>query len=315
LDQINPILKINLLSRSKYLIVIVGPTAVGKTALSIKLAQEFSCEIISADSRQFYKELAIGTAKPDKTELEAAQHHLIDSLSIFDDYNVGQFEVDAMEILTRIFKRSDNMVMVGGSGLYVNSVCFGMDELPVVKEGERERLIQEFESHGLTFLTDELKAKDPDYFAIVDLKNPQRVMRALEVIRSTGLTFSEFRSGSKTERPFKTIWIGLETSREVLYERIDLRMEQMIAKGLFEEAEKFYEDRSLNALQTVGYKEIFGYLNGDYTKEEAVRLLKRNSRRYAKRQLTWFKKNLKITWFSPSDYDTIVKYIGESKAN
>ncbi|MFT6054618.1 MAG: tRNA dimethylallyltransferase [Roseivirga sp.] len=299
----------------KYLVSIVGPTAVGKTALSIQLANEFACGIISADSRQFYRELEIGTAKPNQQELAAAHHHLINSLSIHDDYNVGNFETDTLAILANSYVQSDMMVMVGGSGLFVNAVCYGMDDLPVIKEGERERIISELNQNGLACLNKELEEKDPEYFSKVDLKNPQRVMRALEVIRSTGKSFSEFRSGTKVERPFKTIWIGLEMDRKDLYDRINLRMDHMIANGLFEEAKKHHKFKHLNALQTVGYKEIFGYLDGEYDREEAIRLLKRNSRRYAKRQMTWFKRNEGITWFSPNDYESITKFISESQGN
>jgi tRNA dimethylallyltransferase len=293
----------------KILIAIVGPTAVGKTEISIKIANHLGTEIISADSRQFYRELEIGTAKPDATELSQAAHHLINSLSIQDNYDVRDFENEAMIILEASFKDHNTMVMAGGSGLFVNALAYGLDELPEVKKGMREQLIAEFESEGISKLQEELKANDPEYYAIVDLNNPQRVMRALEVIRSTGMPFSSFRTGEKVERPFQIIWIGLEIERERLYKRIDLRMDQMIANGLFEEAQQFYPERHLNALQTVGYKEIFGYLDGDYDKKEAIRLLKRNSRRYAKRQMTWFRKNEEITWFSPNDLQKILNHI------
>jgi tRNA dimethylallyltransferase len=293
----------------KILIAVVGPTAVGKTEISIKIANHLSAEIISADSRQFYRELEIATAKPDATELSQAVHHLINSLSIHDDYDVRDFENEALTIIEAYFKDHNAMVMVGGSGLFVNALAYGLDELPEVKEGMREKLIAEVETKGIFKLQEELKVNDPEYYAIVDLNNPQRVMRALEVIRSTGKPFSSFRTGGKVERPFQLIWIGLEMEREVLYKRIDLRMDQMIGNGLFEEAQQFYPERDLNALQTVGYKEIFGYLDGKYDKEEAIRLLKRNSRRYAKRQMTWFRKNKEITWFSPNDLEKILNHI------
>lgn len=294
---------------TNYLISVVGPTAVGKTTLAIKLANLFECEILSADSRQFYKELEIGTAKPSLEELDQAKHHFINSLSILDSYDVGNFETDALTVLSKLYSESDTALMVGGSGLFVNAVCYGMDDLPEVKEGVREKLINEYSVKGLAFLNAELEQKDPAYFMVVDQRNPQRIMRALEVIRSTGKPFSDFRSGVKVERPFKTIWIGLEMDREKLYDRIEVRMDQMIIAGLFDEAERFYDLKHLNALQTVGYKEIYGFLDGEYDREEAIRLLKRNSRRYAKRQMTWFKKNQEITWFSPSDLDSIVDFI------
>jgi tRNA dimethylallyltransferase len=293
----------------KFLIAIVGPTAVGKTEISIKIANQLGAEIISADSRQFYRELEIGTAKPDATELSQATHHLINSLSIHDNYDVRDFENEALSMIEGSFKDHNAMVMVGGSGLFVNALAYGLDELPEVEEGLRALLITEFENEGIAKLQEELKVADPEYYAMVDLNNPQRVMRALEVFRSTGKPFSAFRTGEKVERPFRIIWIGLEMDRELLYKRIDLRMDQMIANGLFEEAQQFYPERHLNALQTVGYKEIFGYLNGDYDKEEAIRLLKRNSRRYAKRQMTWFRKNEEITWFSPNDLPKILNHI------
>lgn len=295
--------------QKRILIAIVGPTAVGKTEISIKIANHFGAEIISADSRQFYRELEIGTAKPDATELSQATHYLINSLSIRDNYDVRDFEKEAMAIIESSFKDHDAMVMVGGSGLFVNALAYGLDELPEVEEGMREQLISELESGGISKLQEELKVNDPEYYAIVDLHNPQRVMRALEVIRSTGKPFSSFRTGEKVERPFQIIWIGLEMEREVLYKRIDSRMDQMIDSGLFEEAQQFYDERDLNALQTVGYKEIFGYLDGEYDKEEAIRLLKRNSRRYAKRQMTWFRKNKEITWFGSNDLLKILNHI------
>lgn len=293
------------------LIVIVGPTAVGKTSLSIRLAQKYQAEIISADSRQFYKEMEIGTAKPSNIELAAAPHHLVNNLSIAENYSVGQFEKDALMILEKIFMQQPLAIMVGGSGLYVDAVCKGLDEFPEISPEYREDLNRQFEKEGLRFLQQMLEAKDPEYYNLVDKQNPQRLIRALEVILATGKTFTSFRKRKKVQRPFEILKIGLEMDREVIYERINLRMDQMIAQGLFEEAEKLYPRKELNALQTVGYQEIFGHLNGEYDREEAIRLLKRNSRRYAKRQMTWFKRDDNTYWFHPSSLQEIERLIDE----
>ena len=301
--QIGGVIKFN------FLICVVGPTAVGKTAQSIILAKNLESEIVSADSRQFYRELEIGTAKPSAEELFTVKHHLINSLSIYDHYDVRKFENDALKILEDIFSTSKTAVMVGGSGMFVDAVCYGLDDLPQVPSELRDELTHELNTNGLQSLVNELMDSDPEYCKHADLKNPQRVIRALEVVRSTGKPFSSFRTGKKVDRPFHVIMVGLEMEREKLYERIDLRMDQMIENGLFEEAEKFYTERNLNALQTVGYKEIFGYLAGEYDKEEATRLLKRNSRRYAKRQMTWFKKNEQVKWFEATDSEGVLKYV------
>jgi tRNA dimethylallyltransferase len=284
--------------KSKYLIVIVGPTAVGKTDFSLKLAKKFHTDIISADSRQFFKETEIGTAKPTKEERAQVRHHFVDSLSITQSYDVGDFEKEVLALLQELFESMSVVVMTGGSGLYVKAVCEGMDEMPEVDPIIRVKLNTIFESEGLHALQEMLLRVDPEYFAKVDLQNPQRLIRALEVWEATGKPFSSFRVKQAKNRPFEIIKIGLERDREILYRRIDERMDQMIAQGLFEEARQLFALRELNALQTVGYSEIFGYLEGKYDKEEAIRLLKRNSRRYAKRQLTWFKKDGEISWFS-----------------
>ncbi len=292
--------------KQKRLIVIVGPTGIGKTSLSIVLAQHLKTEIISADSRQFYHETEIGTAKPNAQELAAAPHHLINSLSIQDEYSVGDFEKEAISIISEIHQKHDSVVLVGGSGLYVDAVCYGLDQFPHIDPKYREQLNEEHAHTGLSTLQQELLDKDPEYHSIVDLKNPQRVIRALEVIRATGQTFTSFRKRSKVTRPFEILKIGLEMDRKKLYERIDLRMDLMIQAGLFEEAEKLYPFKELNALQTVGYQEIFGFLDGKYDKTEAIRLLKRNSRRYAKRQMTWFKKDENTHWFQPDHTEEIL---------
>lgn len=293
------------------LICVVGPTAVGKTAMAIRLARAFQTEVVSADSRQFYRELEIGTAKPTEEELNTVPHHFINTLSIYDAYDAGLFEQEVLSLLSELFQKYNTVVLVGGSGLFVDAVAYGMDEFPDVPDEIRQVLNKEFNEKGLEPLQDELKEKDPVYYDQVDLKNPQRVIRALEVIRSSDKPFSAFRKAIKKERPFNVIKIGLEMERQALNERIDLRMDQMIDQGLFNEAEEFLESRALNALQTVGYKEVFGYLLGNYDKPKAVELLKRNSRRYAKRQLTWFKRDGTTMWFGPDDFDKVLSYLNE----
>jgi len=279
------------------LISIVGPTAVGKTAVGIEVAKKLGVEIISADSRQFYQEMQIGTAKPTDKELKAVKHHFINSHSIGEFYSAGAFERDVLVKLEEMFETNDQVLMVGGSGLYAKAVWEGFDAMPDVDEGIRAELIEEFEKDGLDPLLDELRLKDAQYYEIVDHKNHQRIIRALEVIRASGLRFSSLRNRkSKTVRPFEIVKIGLEMDREKLNKRIEDRMDQMIASGLFEEAERLFPQRKLNALQTVGYKEIFDFMEGSYDREEAIRLLKRNSRRYAKRQMTWFKADSEIIW-------------------
>lgn len=292
-----------------YLICIVGPTAVGKTSNAIKVAQFFETEIISADSRQFYKELEIGTAKPNDDELAQAKHYLVNSLSIHDEYDVGKFEREALAIINTIHAKHSLAIMVGGSGLFVDAVCYGLDEFPEVKPGLRDELNAELKNKGLAPLVEELKMNDPEYFQTVDVHNPQRIIRALEVIRSTGRKFSSFRNKARKERPFEVIKIGLTMDRDKLYERIDQRMDIMLAQGLIEEAKQFLPFQHLNALQTVGYQEIFPYLEGEYDYEEAVRLLKRNSRRYAKRQLTWFRRDESVKWFEPNQLDEMLSWL------
>ena len=301
------------MAQAKFVVMVVGPTAVGKTAWSIRLAQHYGTEIISADSRQFFREMEIGTAKPDAEERAAAPHHLVDSLSIHDFYHAMQFEQDALALIEQLHRKHEVVLVTGGSGLYVKALCEGMDEMPAVTEGVRDTLNAAFAAEGLEPLLAELQEKDPVYYAEVDRQNHQRVIRALEVIRSCGRPFSDFRVKREVERPFIPIKIGLRLPREELYARIDERMDQMIAAGLFEEAERLYPHRALNALQTVGYTEIFGYLDGDYDREEAVRLLKRNSRRYAKRQLTWFQRDEDIRWFERPSLEELCAFIDEKR--
>jgi len=294
---------------SKKLIVIVGPTAVGKTEIALRLAEYFRTEIISADSRQIYKELKIGTAKPSTEELARVHHHFINTHSITQDYDAGEYGREALSRIHQLFEIHDTLIMCGGSGLYIKAVLEGFDEMPEIPAGTREKIVEEFKSKGLPWLQKEVETADPDYFAEVDSKNPQRLMRALELYRVANIPVKQLRKKTKLEHSFEVIKIGLEVSRDELYKRIDARMDQMVEMGLFEEAEMFYPHRALNALQTVGYREIFGCLDGEYDKEEAIRLLKRNSRRYAKRQLTWFKRDTEIQWFRPGQIQEVVKLI------
>jgi tRNA dimethylallyltransferase len=295
--------------KNKNLIVIVGPTAVGKTSLSIKLAKAFSANIISADSRQVYREMEKGTAKPSPEELAEVNHHFINSHSIYQNFNAAEFEKEALSLLEKLFREKDVIIAVGGSGLYVDALCKGFDDIPPIDSSIRDDLNNLFEKEGLESLKTKLKQLDAEYYAKVDLQNPQRLIRALEVCIGTGKAYSAFRKKQENNRPFNIIKVGLEMEREELYNRIDARMDNMIADGLFEEAESLYPLRNLNALQTVGYTEIFNYLAGEYSREEAIRLLKRNSRRYAKRQLTWFKRDDDIKWFNANEFETVIEYL------
>ncbi|NYJ27087.1 tRNA (adenosine(37)-N6)-dimethylallyltransferase MiaA [Allomuricauda sp. ARW1Y1] len=282
--------------KKKVLLAVVGPTAIGKTALGIQLAKHFDTEILSADSRQFFKEMEIGTAVPSEEELAQVPHHFIQHKSIFEPYSVGDFEKEAMTVLDGLFQQKDTVVMVGGSGLYVDAVVHGLDEFPEVDPDIRAALNQKLEKNGLSSLQEELKLKDPTYYKIVDLENPHRLIRALEVCRASGQPFSSFLNRAKPKRPFKTLYVGLEAPREVIYERINQRVDLMIQAGLLEEAERLHQYKTLNALQTVGYKELFEYLDGHCTLEFAVSEIKKNTRRFAKRQLTWLRKNKDILW-------------------
>lgn len=292
------------------LVSIIGPTAVGKTSLAIRIAKELKTEIISADSRQFFKELTIGTAKPSKEELNEVQHHFIDSHSINEMYTSGQFGRDVEKVLNDLFQKYPVVVAVGGSTLYLKAIWEGFDEMPSIKDGIREALNLVLKSeNGLAKLQKELEQNDPEYYKTVDKSNGQRIVRALEVTRSTGKPFSSFRHQVKRVLPYRNLKIGLDMDREVLFDRINQRMDQMIVDSLFEEAASLHSYREHNALQTVGYSEIFDYLEGKYDKAEAIRLLKRNSRRYAKRQLTWFKKYDDIHWFHPDDEKEITQLL------
>ena len=292
----------------KYLISIVGPTAIGKTALSIGLAQNFKTEIISADSRQFYKEMSIGTAAPTPTELSAAPHHFIHHKSVLEDYNVGDFEKDAILLLDEIFIDHDVVVMVGGSGLYVDAVTKGLDEFPQVDPTVRETLNNDLATKGLEHLQNQLKILDPISYDTIAIDNPHRVTRALEICIGSGKPYSTFLNKEKPERRFKTITIGMTAERAIIYERINKRVDHMLDEGLLDEAKNLQHLQHLNALNTVGYSELFKFLNGEWTLDFAISEIKKNSRRYAKRQLTWFRKKEDIIWF---DHQTPLEKIIE----
>ncbi|WP_423819119.1 tRNA (adenosine(37)-N6)-dimethylallyltransferase MiaA [Salinimicrobium sp. TIG7-5_MAKvit] len=281
----------------KYLIAVVGPTAIGKTSMGIELARHFNTEIISADSRQFYKEMQIGTAVPSEAELKAARHHFIQHISVEEDYSVGDFERDAIQRLQELFLKHDVVVMVGGSGLYIDAVVKGLDEFPEVDPQIRLNLKEELEQEGLGNLQEELKTLDTEYYSEVDLQNPQRVIRALEICRGTGKPYSDFRKKNTKNRFFDTLYVGISAEREIIYERINRRVDIMMQQGLLEEVKSVFMKRELNALNTVGYKEIFKYLDAQWDLDTAVSEIKKNTRRFAKRQLTWFRKNEAINWF------------------
>lgn len=293
------------------LIVVVGPTGSGKSALAVELAKHYGAPIISTDSRQFYRGLPIGTAQPTAEEQTAAKHYFIADREVEDDFNCGKYEAEALALLDKLFTEYNYVVAVGGSGLYIQALCNGMDDLPDADPALREILKQRMEDEGVTALAKELRQLDPAYAEKADLCNPARVMRALEVCLTTGKPYSEQRSGRVAERPFRIVKIGTDMPRDVLYERINRRVDMMIEEGLIEEARNVYPKRHLNALQTVGYREMFDYFDSKSTLEEAIELIKRNSRRYAKRQLTWFRRDTEIGWYSPNDIEGIVKFIDD----
>ena len=291
---------------TKYLISVIGPTAIGKTALSIQLAQYYKTEIISADSRQFFKELSIGTAAPTAEDLKKVRHHFIHHKYIHDDYNVGSFEKEALQCLENLFKDRDVVVMVGGSGLYIDAVTKGLDYFPDIAPEVRDNLNYELETEGLEYLQNRLKALDPATYTSIALDNPHRVIRALEVCLGTGKPYSSFLNKAKDQRYFKTLTIGLQADRDTIYNRINRRVDMMVASGLLDEVRNLLPYQHLNALNTVGYKELFRYFNGEWTLDFAISEIKKNSRRYAKRQLTWFRKDPHIVWFDhSSDFDDI----------
>lgn len=294
------------------LIVVQGPTGIGKSSLSIQLAQYFNTEIISSDSRQLFKELSIGTAVPSTNDLQRVPHHLIQSHSIHNNYNASRFESEAIEIIELLFKNHQTIIMVGGSMLYVDAVCKGIDDQPDVNPEIRKSLSDEFQKYGIEHLRLKLKTLDATYYNQVDLKNPKRIIRALEVCIMTGKPYSSFRTAQVKERPFHILKIGLNTEREILYHRINQRVDQMIKDGLEEEAKSNYQFRHLNSLNTVGYKELFSFFDGDISKEKAIELIKRNSRHYARKQLTWLRKDKQINWFEPNQQKELIQFIKQN---
>lgn len=290
------------------LVVIVGPTGSGKTAVAVQLAQRLHAPILSTDSRQVFRGLAIGTAQPSAEELAAATHYFIADRDVSDDYNAGRFEVEALALLERLFADHDHVIAVGGSGLYVDALCNGFDPLPQADPALRQALEERLLREGLPALVEELKQLDPVYWAEVDRNNPARVLRALEVCRLTGQPYSAQRKGVQRERPFRIVKLGIDTPREELYDRINRRVDAMMQAGLLAEAERMFPLRHLNALRTVGYQELFAFLEGHGTLEEAVELIKRNSRRYAKRQLTWFRRDVSIRWFGREEVEAMKIY-------
>ncbi|MDO9184527.1 MAG: tRNA (adenosine(37)-N6)-dimethylallyltransferase MiaA [Bacteroidia bacterium] len=294
---------------SKNLIVIVGPTAVGKTAMSIAIAKAFDCPVVSADSRQFFKEMNIGTAKPTETEIEGVTHYFINSHSITDDFNVGKYETEAIALLEKLFQTNEKVILVGGSGLYIDAVCKGFDELPEADEEIRNKINLLLKTDGIEGLQTLLKELDINYYNKVDLQNPQRLSRALEVCLTTGKPYSELRKGKIKKRNFNIIKVGINTSRELLYDRINKRVDEMMKDGLLNEVKSLQDFKHLNALQTVGYKELFDHLENKLDLNSAIELIKQNSRRFAKRQLTWFHRDEEIKWFEPNQAKEILMYI------
>lgn len=295
--------------RNKHLVIVLGPTGVGKTESTIHLAKFYKSEIISSDSRQFYRELKIGTAVPSPSQLQEVTHHFIGHLHVTDYYNVSMYENQLLALLNILFRKMDIVFMTGGSGLYIDVICRGIDEFPTVTEKVREQVLQKYREMGLESLRSELKDTDPDYYAAVDLNNPSRIMKALEIFYMTGRPYSSFLSNPGKARPFNILKIGLHMDRKLLYSRIDQRVDAMIGTGLVDEARAMYRHKDTNALNTVGYKEVFRHLEGALTLEEAVILIKRNTRRYARRQITWFRKYPDIAWFSPDEPGQIIEYI------
>ena len=293
----------------KNLIVVVGPTAIGKTELAIELAKFYQTEIISADSRQFFKEMNIGTAKPSPTELETVPHHFINSHSVKTLFSTGDFEVEVLELMSQLYQKHNVLIMVGGSGLYINALCNGLDDLPEIDLNIRTELNQLFEAEGLATIQTQLQKLDPEYYAKVDQNNPQRMIRGLEIVLSTGKKLSSLLTASKKTRPFNIIKIGLNTDRAILYQRINDRVDRMMELGLLDEVRQLLPYRNYNALNTVGYTELFEYLDEKTDLASAVSMIKQNTRRFAKRQLTWFRRDEETKWFEPNDKQAVLNFL------
>ncbi|WP_346855003.1 tRNA (adenosine(37)-N6)-dimethylallyltransferase MiaA [uncultured Draconibacterium sp.] len=295
----------------KTLVVLTGPTGIGKTSVGIKIAQHFNTEIISSDSRQIFKELRIGTAVPEDEELNAVKHHFIQTHSINENYNASRYETEALQLIDTLFQKKDLLLMVGGSMLYIDAICKGIDTMPDADPEIRASLKKQAEDFGLESLRRQLKTLDPEYYKTVDLKNPNRIIHALEISIQTGKPYSSFRSNQNKERPFSILKIALNCDREILHKRINLRVDKMMEAGLEAEARNVYPQKEQNSLNTVGYRELFAWFDGEITREKAVELIKRNSRRYARKQITWFRKDEKVTWFEPGEGDEIIRFIEE----
>lgn len=293
----------------KILIVVAGPTAVGKTSVAIRLAHEFNTCVVSADSRQIFREMTIGTAKPSEQEREQVPHYFIDRHSVVEEYDAARYAREALKVIGDLFQQHSEVILCGGSGLYIRGVCEGFDEMPEVPDDVRREVVDHYKKHGLRWLQDRMLELDPVGFQGIDQKNPQRLMRALEVSMYTGQSIQSFRKNERKQRNFYSVKLGLELPRDELYARIDSRVDQMIAAGLFDEARKLYPLRHYNALQTVGYQEVFDFMDNRYDLDECVRLLKRNTRRYAKRQLTWFKKDREFKWYPPDAVEDMIRYV------
>ena len=296
------------------LVVLIGPTAVGKTATSFAIAEHFKCPIISADSRQMYRGMEIGTAMPTKEELARHKHYFVGQLAPGDYYSAARYEADVLDLLEKEFPHHPTMLLAGGSMMYIDAVCYGIDDIPTVDEETRAIIIDKYNREGLESLAAELRLLDPEYYAEADIKNPKRVMHALEICYMTGKKYSSFRKQQKKERPFRIIKIGLQREREELYERIGRRVDMMIENGLVEEVKSFEHLKHHNSLNTVGYKEIFKYLDGEWTLPFAIEKIKQNTRIYSRKQVTWYRKDEDITWFHPSDIDGIIKHIEKALA-
>ena len=293
----------------KTLVILLGPTGVGKTELCLSLAEELNTEIVSCDSRQFFRELKIGTAAPTEAQMQRVKHHLVGNLSIFDYYSCGRFEIDALKKLDELFLSKDVVLMTGGSMLYIDAICKGIDDIPNVDQNLRDSLHERYANEGIDNILAELKLLDPEYYDMVDKKNHKRIIHALEICLTSGKTFSSFRKETAKERPFDIIKIGLNLPREELYDRINKRVDIMFEEGLLEEAKKFYPHRNLNSLNTVGYKELFEYFDGNWGLDFAKNMIKQNSRRYAKKQLTWFNRDKDINWFRPDQQKEILSFL------
>lgn len=296
------------------LIVVIGPTGVGKSAISIQLASHYHSEIISADSRQLYRELQIGTAVPSPEDRNLVPHHFIQTKSVIDYYNVSEFENEAISLIEKLFRKLNPLILTGGSMMYVDTICKGIDDIPTVDPDVRNEVISWYSENGIEALRKRLSEVDPEYFTIVDQNNPKRMLHAIEVHQMTGMPITSFRKNTVVKRPFRIIKIGINQDRAKLYERINRRVEQMMADGLLEEAKSVYQFRHLNSLNTVGYKELFGYLDGECSLDEAVDLIKRNTRKYARKQLTWFRRDSEIKWFEPEQIQEIIEYIDRKMA-